>query len=53
VVTYRADLGGLRRLVVFLTRECCGGRADIYAPLLADIIIDPCCLPPAHIEVRP
>ena len=42
VVTYRADLAGLRRLVVYLTRECCGGRVEICAPLLADII-DPCC----------
>jgi ArsR family transcriptional regulator, arsenate/arsenite/antimonite-responsive transcriptional repressor len=52
VVTYRADLGGLRRLVVFLTRECCGGRADICAPLLADIL-DPCRLPAANLEARP
>jgi DNA-binding transcriptional ArsR family regulator len=44
IVTYRADLGGLRRLVVYLTRECCGGRMEICAPLLADIV-DPCCVP--------
>ncbi len=49
VVTYRADLVGLRRLVVFLTRECCGGRADICAPLLADII-DPCCFSESALE---
>lgn len=51
-VIYRADLAGFRRLVVFLTRECCGSRDDICAPLLADIV-DPCCksapvLEPAH-----
>jgi DNA-binding transcriptional ArsR family regulator len=45
-VLYRADLSGFRRLVRFLTRECCGGRADICAPLLADLV-DPCCPPPA------
>jgi DNA-binding transcriptional ArsR family regulator len=39
---YRADLDGFRSLVVFLTRECCGGRAEICAPLLADLA-DPCC----------
>jgi DNA-binding transcriptional ArsR family regulator len=51
-VIYRADLAGFRRLAVFLTRGCCGGRTDICAPLLADIA-DPCCTPtivpePAH-----
>ena len=51
MVTYRADLAGFRRLVVFLTRECCGGRADICAPLLADIV-DPCCVPAATLEAR-
>ena len=48
-VIYRADLAGLRRLVVFLTRECCGGRVDLCAPLLADIV-DPCCVPVAALE---
>ncbi|HZS63184.1 MAG TPA: helix-turn-helix transcriptional regulator [Xanthobacteraceae bacterium] len=36
-VIYRADLAGFRRLVRFLTRDCCNGRADICAPLLADL----------------
>jgi DNA-binding transcriptional ArsR family regulator len=49
VVTYRADLTGFRRLVVYLTRECCGGRADTCGPLLADIV-EPCCLPVAASE---
>jgi ArsR family transcriptional regulator len=32
---YSADLDGFRDLVGFLTRECCGGRAEICAPVLA------------------
>jgi ArsR family transcriptional regulator len=51
VVTYRADLAGLRRLVLFLTRDCCGGRNDICAPLLADLT-DPCGFPLASLEGR-
>ncbi len=50
-VIYRADLDGFRKLVVFLTRECCGGRAEICAPLLADLV-DPCCPSPV-LEARP
>jgi DNA-binding transcriptional ArsR family regulator len=42
-VIYRADLEGFRRLVLFLTRDCCDGRPDICAPLLADLA-DPCCV---------
>jgi ArsR family transcriptional regulator, arsenate/arsenite/antimonite-responsive transcriptional repressor len=48
-VVYRADLDGFRRLVRFLTRDCCGGRADICAPVLADFA-DPCCQADAGLE---
>ncbi|MDO8411757.1 MAG: metalloregulator ArsR/SmtB family transcription factor [Phenylobacterium sp.] len=40
-IIYRADLEGLRTLVLFLLKDCCGGRADICAPLLAELA--PCC----------
>lgn len=50
-VIYRADLDGFRALVGFLTRECCGGRAEICAPLLADLA-NPCCASEAA-EDRP
>jgi DNA-binding transcriptional ArsR family regulator len=43
-VIYRADLEGFRKLVLFLTRDCCDGRPEICAPLLADLA-DPCCMP--------
>jgi DNA-binding transcriptional ArsR family regulator len=47
-IIYRADLSRLRELVLFLLRDCCGGRADLCAPLIADL--SPCCPPkvPAH-----
>jgi DNA-binding transcriptional ArsR family regulator len=34
VMSYRADLDGLRGLVGFLMRDCCGGKADICAPVI-------------------
>jgi ArsR family transcriptional regulator, arsenate/arsenite/antimonite-responsive transcriptional repressor len=40
-MNYRADLAGFRALITFLTRDCCGGRPEICAPLLADLA-DPC-----------
>jgi len=38
---YSADLDGFRDLVGFLTRDCCGGRAEICAPLLAALSCHP------------
>jgi DNA-binding transcriptional ArsR family regulator len=35
-MNYRADLDGFRALVTFLTRDCCKGRPEICAPMLAD-----------------
>lgn len=43
VVIYRADLERLRRMMLFLVKDCCEGRAELCAPLVADLI--PCCLP--------
>jgi DNA-binding transcriptional ArsR family regulator len=37
-IHYRADLNGLRALVTFLLEDCCGGRPDLCAPLLADVV---------------
>ena len=42
-MNYRFRLDGLRALMNFLTGDCCGGRAEICAPLLADLA--PCCPP--------
>jgi ArsR family transcriptional regulator, arsenate/arsenite/antimonite-responsive transcriptional repressor len=40
-IIYRADLARLRDLVLFLAQDCCGGRPEVCAPLLADLL--PCC----------
>jgi DNA-binding transcriptional ArsR family regulator len=42
-VIYRADLEGFRVLTLFLLKDCCGGNAELCAPLIADLT--PCCSP--------
>lgn len=42
-VVYRADLARLAALVRYLAEDCCGGRADVCAPLILDLA--PCCEP--------
>lgn len=46
-IIYRADLGGLRELTLFLLKDCCGGSSELCAPLIAELA--PCCSP----EVTP
>lgn len=36
-IVYRADLDRLRDLVLFLLKDCCGGRADLCEPLLKEL----------------
>lgn len=36
----RADLDTLRALMTFLAKDCCEGRAELCAPLVADLT---CC----------
>jgi ArsR family transcriptional regulator, arsenate/arsenite/antimonite-responsive transcriptional repressor len=40
-IMYRADLSRFREVTLFLLKDCCGGRPDICAPLVADLT--PCC----------
>lgn len=40
-IIYRADLGRFRELTLFLLKDCCAGRAEVCAPLLAELV--PCC----------
>lgn len=40
-IIYRADLARFRETILFLLNDCCGGRPDVCAPLLADLA--PCC----------
>lgn len=41
-IIYRADLNRLRELTLYLVKDCCGGRAELCAPLIADLTA-PCC----------
>jgi ArsR family transcriptional regulator, arsenate/arsenite/antimonite-responsive transcriptional repressor len=36
-IVYRVSLDHLRGLILFLLQDCCGGRADLCEPLLADL----------------
>ena len=44
-IIYRANLEGLRSTILYLLQDCCGGKARLCAPLLADLT--PCCPPRA------
>lgn len=47
-IIYRANLERLRETVLFLLKDCCGGRAELCAPLVADL--SPCCPEKAEIH---
>ena len=36
-IIYRADLARFRDVVLFLLKDCCGGRPEICAPLASDL----------------
>jgi ArsR family transcriptional regulator, arsenate/arsenite/antimonite-responsive transcriptional repressor len=40
-IIYSVDFGAMRDLLVFLTEDCCGGRAEICAPLAE--VANRCC----------
>jgi ArsR family transcriptional regulator, arsenate/arsenite/antimonite-responsive transcriptional repressor len=42
-IVYRAQLEAVRALAGYLIKDCCGGRSEICAPLIADLT--PCCVP--------
>lgn len=41
-IIYRANLDGFRELVLFMLKDCCGGKAELCAPLIAELS---CCAP--------
>lgn len=41
-IFYGANLEGFRSLIGCLMRDCCGGRAEICAPLITELN---CCVP--------
>ena len=47
-IIYRADIKRLRELTLYLIKDCCGGRAELCAPLISDL--SPCCSPVARHE---
>jgi ArsR family transcriptional regulator len=42
-IVYRAELDRVRELASFLVTDCCGGRAELCDPLVAEFT--PCCTP--------
>ncbi|AVT82475.1 ArsR/SmtB family transcription factor [Rhodopseudomonas palustris] len=40
-IVYRADLQRFQQVALFLIKDCCGGRPELCAPLIADL--QPCC----------
>ncbi|MBP2278618.1 DNA-binding transcriptional ArsR family regulator [Sphingomonas sp. BE270] len=41
IINYRADLDQLKALTLFLVKDCCGGKAELCEPLIAELF--PCC----------
>lgn len=48
-IVYRANLDALQSALAFLLKDCCGGRPEICAPLMAELA--PCCQPKANADV--
>ena len=44
-IIYRANLDRLREVMLFLVKDCCGGRAELCAPLIAELA----CCPPSEV----
>ncbi|THD45267.1 MAG: ArsR family transcriptional regulator [Bradyrhizobium sp.] len=44
-IIYRADLARFRDVTLHLVKDCCGGRPEMCAPLIAELT--PCCPPAA------
>lgn len=40
-ILYRADLGALRQLTLYLLKDCCGGNPSLCVPLINEL--SPCC----------
>jgi ArsR family transcriptional regulator len=49
-IVYRADLARLGGVVQFLLEDCCGGRADLCAPLVESLT--PRCTPAGKTRAR-
>jgi ArsR family transcriptional regulator len=49
-IVYRANLAEFQDVVLFLLRDCCGGRPEVCAPLLESLT--PCCPPKSKEKSR-
>jgi ArsR family transcriptional regulator len=49
-IIYRAKLDQFRDVALFLLKDCCGGRPDLCAPIIADL--KPCCAPKENTHER-
>lgn len=49
-IVYRADLAGMREVIGFLLKDCCGGRTDLCQPLIEEVVS--CGAPKAASAVR-
>ncbi len=36
-IVYRANLDRFRQIALFLLKDCCGGRPELCAPLIAEL----------------
>ena len=50
-ILYRANLERFRQVALYLLKDCCGGRADLCAPLIADLL--PSCSPKGATKRQP
>jgi ArsR family transcriptional regulator len=49
-IIYAADFARMSALLLFLTEDCCGGRAEICAPLMQTV--QSCCPPRAPARTK-
>jgi ArsR family transcriptional regulator len=47
-INYSVDFAAMSALMIFLTEDCCGGRSEICAPLVA--VASRCCKPARRVR---
>lgn len=50
-IIYRADVATFQALTLFLVQDCCGGSAELCAPLIDSLL--PCCPPSKVANTKP
>jgi ArsR family transcriptional regulator len=50
-IVYRANLERFRELTLFMIQDCCGGSAELCAPLIESL--QPCCAPTRKVAASP